>query len=71
VVMSTSSRSAKSRSMYRLAHRIYHLCWVPTLDHKARVLTGWTLRLFFGRETGQLTSLEHPEDDFREAISAP
>jgi len=50
-----------------LAHRTYHLFWVPTLSHKARVLADWTLAMFFGRETAQLTSLEHPADDFRDA----
>ncbi|HUB37690.1 MAG TPA: FAD-dependent oxidoreductase, partial [Streptosporangiaceae bacterium] len=49
-----------------LAHRIYHLLWVPTLSHKARVLADWTLALIFRRETAQLTSLEHAADDFRE-----
>jgi NADH dehydrogenase FAD-containing subunit len=53
-----------------LAHRIYHLFWVPTLSHKARVLADWTLALFFRRETAQLTSLEHPADDFRDAFRA-
>jgi hypothetical protein len=43
-----------------LAHRVYHLFRVPTLSRKARVLTDWTLTLFFRRETAQLTSLEHP-----------
>jgi len=52
-----------------LAHRAYHLFWVPTLSHKARVLTDWTLALIFRRDTAQLTSLEHPSDDFREALS--
>jgi NADH dehydrogenase len=51
-----------------LAHRIYHLLWVPTLSHKARVLADWTLALFFRRDTAQLTSLEHPADDFRDAL---
>ena len=53
-----------------LAHRVYHLFWVPTLSHKARVLADWTLALFFRRETAQLTSLEHPADDFRDALRA-
>jgi NADH:ubiquinone reductase (H+-translocating) len=53
-----------------LAHRVYHLFWVPTLNHKARVLADWTLALFFRRDTAQLTSLEHPEDDFHEATRA-
>ncbi len=54
----------------RLAHRVYHLFWVPTLGHKARVLADWTLALFFRRETAQLTSLEHPADDFRDVFRA-
>jgi NADH:ubiquinone reductase (H+-translocating) len=53
-----------------LAHRTYHLFWVPTLSHKARVLADWTLALFFRREIAQLTSLEHPADDFRDALRA-
>ena len=53
-----------------LAHRAYHLLWIPTLSHKARVLADWTLALFFRRETAQLTSLEHPADDFRDAFRA-
>jgi len=52
-----------------LAHRVYHLFWVPTLSHKARVLADWTLAMFFRRETAQLTSLEHPADDFRDALT--
>jgi NADH:ubiquinone reductase (H+-translocating) len=54
-----------------LVHRVYHLMWVPTLSHKARVLADWTLALFFRRETAQLTPLEHPEDDFRAALREP
>ena len=53
-----------------LAHRVYHLFWVPTLSHKARVLADWALALFFRRDTAQLTSLEHPADDFRDAFRA-
>jgi NADH dehydrogenase len=53
-----------------LAHRVYHLSWVPTLSHKARVPADWTLALFFRRETAQLTSLEHPADDFRDVLRA-
>jgi len=49
---------------------VYHLLWVPTLGRKARVFTDWTLALFFGRETAQLAGLEHPADDFRDAIRA-
>jgi hypothetical protein len=34
------------------------------------VLADWTLALFFCRETAQLTSLEHPADDFRDTFRA-
>jgi NADH:ubiquinone reductase (H+-translocating) len=51
-----------------LTHRVYHLLWIPTLSHKARVLADWTLALFFRRETSQLGALEHPADDFRDAF---
>jgi NADH:ubiquinone reductase (H+-translocating) len=53
-----------------LAHRLYHLYWVPTLSRKARVLTDWTLAMIFRRETAQLTSLEHPGEDFLNALGA-
>ena len=53
-----------------LAHRTYHLFWVPTLSRKARVLADWTLAMFFRRDTAQLSSLEHPGDDFRDAMRA-
>jgi NADH:ubiquinone reductase (H+-translocating) len=53
-----------------VAHRVYHLFWVPTLSHKARVLADWTLALFFRRETAQLTSVEQPDADFRDALMA-
>jgi hypothetical protein len=33
------------------------------------VLADWTLAMFFRRETAQLTSLEHPADDFRDALT--
>jgi NADH:ubiquinone reductase (H+-translocating) len=50
-----------------LAHRLYHLSWVPTFSRKAGVLTDWALAMCFRRDTAQLTSLEHPADDFRAA----
>ena len=53
-----------------LAHRVYHLLWVPTFSHKARVLADWTLALFFRLETARLTSLEHPADEFRDTLRA-
>lgn len=46
-----------------LAHR----AWVPTLNHKTRVLADWTLSALFHRETIQLTALETPGTEFREA----
>ncbi|MFI6292467.1 NAD(P)/FAD-dependent oxidoreductase [Nonomuraea sp. NPDC050790] len=53
-----------------LAHRAYHLAWVPTFNHKAKVLADWTLAMVFRREAVQLVGLEHPETDFHEALAA-
>jgi NADH dehydrogenase len=53
-----------------LAHRAYHLAWVPTFGHKARVLADWTLALVFHREVAQLSTLERPGADFHEALRA-
>jgi len=52
-----------------LAHRVYHLAWVPTFGHKARVLADWTLALAFHREVTQLAGLEAPAADFRDAAA--
>ncbi|SEG28220.1 NADH dehydrogenase [Nonomuraea solani] len=53
-----------------LAHRAYHLAWVPTLNHKARVLTDWTLSMLFRREAVELGAIENAGEDFREAVAA-
>lgn len=37
-----------------LAHRAYHLAWVPTFNHKVRVLADWTLSALFRREAIRL-----------------
>ncbi|NUR86955.1 MAG: FAD-dependent oxidoreductase [Nonomuraea sp.] len=41
-----------------LAHRGYHLAWVPTFNHKARVLADWALSFVFRREAVQLGDTE-------------
>ncbi|MBA2894763.1 NAD(P)/FAD-dependent oxidoreductase [Nonomuraea soli] len=51
-----------------LAHRAYHLGWVPTFSHKAKVLGNWTLAMLFRREAVHLTGIEHAGDDFRAAL---
>ncbi|MER6575993.1 FAD-dependent oxidoreductase [Nonomuraea sp. NPDC001023] len=53
-----------------LAHRAYHLAWVPTFNHKARVLADWGLSMVFRREAVQLTAVEHAGEDFRRALTA-
>lgn len=42
-----------------LAHRAYHLAWVPTLNHKARVLADWTLSALFRREAVRLEEVRN------------
>ncbi|MEV4284312.1 FAD-dependent oxidoreductase [Nonomuraea bangladeshensis] len=52
-----------------LAHRAYHLAWVPTFGNKARVLTDWALSAIFRRETVPLQAIEHADADFRAAAA--
>jgi hypothetical protein len=44
-----------------LIARGYHLAWLPTLNHKARILADWALSMFFRADTIPLSDLEHPE----------
>ena len=46
-------------------HRSYHLSRVPTLNRKVRVLTDWTIALFFPREIVSLGAFQDPHADFR------
>lgn len=49
------------------AHRTYHVARVPTLNRKVRVLTDWTIALFFRREIVSLGAFQDPQADFRAA----
>jgi NADH dehydrogenase len=51
-------------------HRTYHLSRVPTLNRKLRVVTDWTLALFFKREIVSLGSLSMPFHEFETAAGA-
>ena len=51
-------------------HRSYHLIWVPTLNRKARVISDWTLALFFRREAVSLGQFADPRAAFRAAASS-
>ncbi|MEV4170894.1 FAD-dependent oxidoreductase [Nonomuraea sp. NPDC049709] len=53
-----------------LAHRVYHLGWVPTARNKAAVLADWTLASLFRRGTVRLEAIEHADEDFRQALAA-
>ena len=46
-----------------LIARGYHLAWLPTLNHKARILADWALSMFFHADTIPLTDLERPEQE--------
>jgi NADH dehydrogenase len=48
-------------------HRSYHLSRVPTTNRKVRVLTDWTIDLFFRREIVSLGAFADPRADFRAA----
>ncbi len=51
------------------AHRSYHVTRVPTLNRKIRVLTDWTIDLFFRREIVSLGAFQNPHADFRSAAA--
>jgi NADH dehydrogenase len=51
------------------AHRSYHVTRVPTLNRKVRVLTDWTIALFFRREIVSLGAFQDPHADFRSAAA--
>jgi NADH dehydrogenase len=51
-------------------HRTYHLARVPTLNRKVRVVTDWTISLFFRREIVSLGSLQRPREEW-ERIALP
>jgi NADH dehydrogenase len=53
------------------AHRTYHVARVPTLNRKVRVLTDWTIALFFRREIVSLGAFQNPHEDFRLAARPP
>ncbi|WP_433256042.1 NAD(P)/FAD-dependent oxidoreductase [Streptosporangium sp. CA-135522] len=53
-----------------LMHRTYHLSRVPTVNKKVRVLTDWTLGLFFRREIVSLGAISDPRQEFELAIRA-
>jgi NADH dehydrogenase len=48
-------------------HRTYHMSRMPTLNKKIRVVSDWTLALFFRREIVSLGELENPRAEFQRA----
>ncbi|HEY8454764.1 MAG TPA: NAD(P)/FAD-dependent oxidoreductase [Actinopolymorphaceae bacterium] len=45
-------------------HRTYHVSRMPTLNRKIRIISDWTLALFFRREVVSLGSLQRPREEF-------
>ena len=52
-----------------LAHRGYHGLAMPTFERKLRVISGWFISLFAGRDTTMLLDLDQPRSAFRAAAS--
>jgi len=52
-------------------HRSYHVAVVPTLNRKVRVVSDWTVALFFRRDVVQLGSLRDPRGPIERALGAP
>jgi NADH:ubiquinone reductase (H+-translocating) len=53
------------------AHRTYHVFRHPTVNRKVRVMSDWTLALFFRRDIVQLGSLRRPRAAFRQPGDLP
>jgi NADH dehydrogenase len=53
-----------------LAHRGYHGMAIPTVERKVRVVFGWILSFFMGRDTTPLMDLDNPRGAFV-AAAAP
>ena len=51
-------------------HRSYHLTRMPTFNRKVRVLSDWTLALFFQREIVSLGTFSNPRREFERAAEA-
>ncbi|MEQ4203800.1 NAD(P)/FAD-dependent oxidoreductase [Actinopolymorpha sp. B9G3] len=45
-------------------HRTYHVSRMPTLNRKIRIISDWTLALFFRREIVSLGNLQRPREEF-------
>jgi NADH dehydrogenase len=52
-------------------HRTYHLSRVPTFNRKVRVVTDWTIALFFRREVVSLGSLMRPREEWERITEQP
>jgi len=48
-------------------HRTYHVWRMPTFNRKIRVLTDWTIALFFRRDVVALGQLHQPRTEFEVA----
>jgi NADH dehydrogenase len=48
-------------------HRTYHALLVPTINRRARIISDWTLGMFFRRDVVQLGSLQRPRQAFEQA----
>ncbi len=48
-------------------HRTYHMAQIPTLNRKVRIVTEWTVALFFRREIAALGAPDDPRAAFRAA----
>ncbi len=50
-------------------HRTYHISRMPTLNRKLRIVTDWTIALFFRREVVSLGQLQNPRMAFEDAAT--
>jgi NADH:ubiquinone reductase (H+-translocating) len=53
------------------AHRGYHGLAMPSWERKLRVIVGWVVNFFLGRDIVSLAAVQHPRDAFVEFASRP
>jgi len=51
-----------------LIARGYHLAWVPTLNHKTRIMADWAISMIFHADAIPFSDLEHPGQEFTRAL---
>lgn len=66
-----SGRFALTGVLAWLAHRGYHGLAMPSWERKIRVILGWVLNFFLGRDIVAIEAVQHPRAVFEEFAARP